>query len=189
MCITNAQRLYFLYLPQMSNENEENEIENKLQGSEQYLTSLSRLRGLRLGAGLTLKQVEIKSRGLWKAVVVGSYERGTRHLSLLKAIQLCEFYGADISAIGHFTKADETERLILDLRQLQKMRELPDEVTLYTQRLATRIASKRADRNGTVLSLRSTDIEVLEIGLGRNSAEVRELLKRRALIITAKGLI
>jgi transcriptional regulator with XRE-family HTH domain len=172
----------------MSEEPDERELDPEAHRCENYIGSLA-LRGLRLAAGLTLKQVEIKSRGTWKAVVVGSYERGNRHLSLLKAVELCEFYGADISALGQLTKGDEPDRLILDLHQLQKMRDLPDEVTLQTQRLATRIIAKRADRNGSVLSLRGSDLETLEIGLGRNHREVIDLLKRRGLLLRARDSI
>ncbi|MFM8961010.1 MAG: helix-turn-helix domain-containing protein [Actinomycetota bacterium] len=156
--------------------------------SDEYIKSLARLRGLRLAAGMTLKQVEIKSRGNWKSVVVGSYERGTRHLSLLKAVELCEFYGADISALGQFGESEVSQALVLDLRQLSKLRELPDEIATITNRLASRITSKRGDRNGTVLSLRELDIETLEVGLGRSRGEVLELLKRRGLLLIERGL-
>ncbi len=154
--------------------------------NEEYLKSLVRLRGLRLAAGLTLKQLEIKSRGLWKSVVVGSYERGTRHLSLLKAVELCDFYGANISALGQFQASTKEEQVILDLHQLFKIRELPDEIVIATHRLATRICIKRGDQNGTVLSLRSHDLETLEVALGRNRNEVIDLLKRRGLLLRGK---
>lgn len=156
--------------------------------SDEYLKSLARLRGLRLAAGMTLKQVEIRSRGSWKSVVVGSYERGTRHLSLLKAVELCEFYGADISALGQFHLSENSDSFVLDLRQLSKLRELPDEVITLTNRLANRMTSKRQDHNGTVLSLRMGDIEVLEVGLGRSKNEILELLRRRGLLFREKGL-
>ena len=38
----------------------------------------ARLRAIRTQQGLSLHGVEEKSRGRWKAVVVGSYERGER---------------------------------------------------------------------------------------------------------------
>ncbi|MGH3984391.1 MAG: transcriptional regulator, partial [Pseudonocardiaceae bacterium] len=38
----------------------------------------SKLRGIRQQQGLSLHGVEQKSAGRWKAVVVGSYERGDR---------------------------------------------------------------------------------------------------------------
>jgi hypothetical protein len=69
------------------------------------------------------------------------------------------------------------------------MRDLPDEVTIQTQRLATRIIARRADRNGSVLSLRGNDLETIEVGLGRNRREVLDLLKRRGLLLRAKDSI
>src|ERR687890_717777 len=42
----------------------------------------ARLRAIRQQQGLTLQQVEEMSEGRWKAVVVGSYERGDRAVSV-----------------------------------------------------------------------------------------------------------
>jgi transcriptional regulator with XRE-family HTH domain len=44
----------------------------------------ARLRAIRQQQGLTLQQVEEMSEGRWKAVVVGSYERGDRAVSVAK---------------------------------------------------------------------------------------------------------
>ncbi|MBA3277972.1 MAG: transcriptional regulator, partial [Geodermatophilaceae bacterium] len=47
--------------------------------SSDYARALgARLRGIRNQQGLSLQGVEDKSDGRWKAVVVGSYERGDR---------------------------------------------------------------------------------------------------------------
>lgn len=46
-------------------------------------------------AGLSLAGVEEKSRGRWKAVVVGSYERGDRAVTTAKVMELAHFYGTD----------------------------------------------------------------------------------------------
>ena len=40
------------------------------------------IKAVRKAKGLTLRQVEEKSGGLWKAVVIGSYERCDRALSV-----------------------------------------------------------------------------------------------------------
>lgn len=45
-----------------------------------------RLRGVRLGAHLTLLDVERLSKGAIGSVALGSYERGTRALSLKKSL-------------------------------------------------------------------------------------------------------
>ena len=51
----------------------------------EYAKSLgARLRSIRQQQGLSLQGVEEKSNGRWKAVVVGSYERGDRAISVAK---------------------------------------------------------------------------------------------------------
>jgi len=50
------------------------------------------IKSIRKSKNLTLREVEIQSEGIWKAVVVGSYERCDRALSIKKAISLANFY-------------------------------------------------------------------------------------------------
>ena len=152
-----------------------------------YLRALKRLRGLREAAGLTLKQLEIKSRGSWKAVVVGSYERGTRHLSLKRAIDLCDFYGADIAALGSSNSNCDKSRVILDLKAINETRRLPDELSEILGKVAVRITLHRGDRNGTVLSIRAIDLEYLQLLVGLNSTELLEGLHKRGLIFASKN--
>lgn len=152
-----------------------------------YARSLKRLRGLREATGLTLKQLEIRSRGKWKAVVVGSYERGTRHLSLKRAIDLCDFYGADISDLGSPPSQKDKGRIILDLSALNELRNLPDELSQVFGRIAGRITLLRGDRNGTVLSIRAIDLEYLELVLGMNSQELLDGLQVRGLLLSQKN--
>ena len=52
-----------------------------------------RLRTVRAQQGLTLRGVQEKSRGRWKATVVGSYERGERAINVPTLAMLAEFYG------------------------------------------------------------------------------------------------
>ena len=42
----------------------------------------ARLRAIRQQQGLSLQRVEQRSQGAWKAVVVGSYERGDRAVTV-----------------------------------------------------------------------------------------------------------
>jgi transcriptional regulator with XRE-family HTH domain len=50
------------------------------------------LRRIRQAAGLSLYQLETKSDGKWKAVVVGSYERGDRDPTIYRSAALLEYY-------------------------------------------------------------------------------------------------
>ncbi|MGH3547401.1 MAG: helix-turn-helix domain-containing protein, partial [Pseudonocardiaceae bacterium] len=56
----------------------------------------SKLRGIRQQQGLSLHGVEQKSAGRWKAVVVGSYERGDRAVTVQKLAELADFYGVPV---------------------------------------------------------------------------------------------
>ena len=55
------------------------------------------LRKIRRSKGLTLHQVEVLSNGKYKSVVVGSYERGHRSISVSRLIELAELYEVPIT--------------------------------------------------------------------------------------------
>ena len=56
----------------------------------------ARLRGVRLQQNLSLHAVEQRSGGRWKAVVVGSYERGDRSVTVSRLAELADFYGVPV---------------------------------------------------------------------------------------------
>ena len=66
--------------------------------NEGYAKALgTRLRAIRMQQHLSLHGVERKSGGKWKAVVVGSYERGDRAVSVQRLAELADFYGVPVS--------------------------------------------------------------------------------------------
>src|SRR3954468_1747101 len=66
--------------------------------SSEYAKQLgAKLRAIRTQQGLSLHGVEEKSQGRWKAVVVGSYERGDRAVTVQRLAELADFYGVPIS--------------------------------------------------------------------------------------------
>ncbi len=66
-----------------------------------------KFRTLRRDLGLSLSQVEEKTGGAWKAVVVGSYERGDRQPSIARADALLRLYGQRLAIVP----ADTPDRL------------------------------------------------------------------------------
>jgi len=58
--------------------------------SEYAKTLGGKLRAIRQQQGLSLHGVEEKSKGRWNAVVVGSYERGDRAVTVQKLAELAE---------------------------------------------------------------------------------------------------
>src|SRR6266480_853992 len=66
----------------------------------EYAKSLgARLRSIRQQQGLSLQGVEEKSAGRWKAVVVGSYERGDRAVTVSRLAELAEFYRVPVAEL------------------------------------------------------------------------------------------
>ena len=82
----------------------------------------ARLRAIRTQQGLSLHGVEEKSRGRWKAVVVGSYERGDRSVTVQKLAELADFYGVPVSELlpGDVlpTIMTPAPKLVIDLERM-----------------------------------------------------------------------
>lgn len=131
-----------------------------------YATALgARLRAIRQQQGLSLHGVEQKSQGRWKAVVVGSYERGDRAITAQKLAELAEFYGVPVTELlpgPHHPAAGKTPegRLVIDLERLQV---LPPEEAAPLIRFVSLIQSRRGDYNGRILSVRRDDLHVLAL--------------------------
>src|ERR671932_1877146 len=83
----------------------------------------ARLRAIRTQQGLSLHGVEEKSNGRWKAVVVGSYERGDRDVTVQRLAELAEFYGVPVAELlpegAPSAAAEPAPRLVIDLEALQ----------------------------------------------------------------------
>ena len=56
-----------------------------------------RLREVRKQQKMSLNQLEERSKGRWKSVVVGSYERGDRAITAINLERLAAFYGVPVS--------------------------------------------------------------------------------------------
>jgi len=79
--------------------------------STEYAQRLgARLRATRTAQALSLDGVEQKSGGQWKAVVVGSWERGDRSPTVEKLAGVAEFYGVAIASLIPESDAPEEDR-------------------------------------------------------------------------------
>jgi len=130
-----------------------------------YARSLgARLRGVRQQQGLSLHAVEEKSDRKWKAVVVGSYERGDRAISVQKLAELASFYGvpvADLLPTGDTTPRSESpRRLVLDLEALALVSS--DRSGPLTRYVAA-IQTQRGDFSGRTLAIRMDDLRTLAV--------------------------
>ena len=146
--------------------------------STEYARALgSRLRSIRTQQGLSLHGVEEKSRGRWKAVVVGSYERGDRAVTVQKLAELADFYGVPVSELlpsgSPSSAAEPPPRLVMDLEQLQSV---PAERAGPLARYAATIQSQRGDYNGKVLSIRQDDLRTLAVSYDQCPSVLTEQL-------------
>jgi len=132
--------------------------------SSEYAKQLgARLRAIRQQQGLSLQGVEEKSEGRWKAVVVGSYERGDRAVTVNRLAELADFYRVPVSELlpeGTPIQFDFAGKIVLDL---EKLYDSQDEQLAHVARYARAIQHKRGDYNGRVLSLRASDMQALAI--------------------------
>ena len=124
----------------------------------------ARLRAIRQQQGLSLHGVEEKSQGRWKAVVVGSYERGDRAVTVQKLAELADFYTVPVAELlpdaSPAAAAEPPQRLILDLERLGQV---PAEKAGPLARYAAAIQAQRGDYNGRVLSIRQDDLRTLAV--------------------------
>ncbi len=123
------------------------------------------LRSLRKKKGLTLRECEIQSEGRFKAVVMGSYERGTRAVSLQRLQEIADFYHVPIEYF--FQRSEQTIvapllRYTFDLRRLRSTAS-EDRALERLGVFLSHFVKKRSDWNGEVLSIRGTDGEFLPI--------------------------
>lgn len=148
-----------------------------------------RLRSIRNQQGLTLQEVEERSDGEWKAVVIGSYERGDRAISVAKLARLAAFYGVPIAELlpdplpaGMRPGGQSDEpKLVLDLARLTAAGK--DDETLETlSRYASRIQVERGDYNGRVLTLRADDLHTLAAVFGVDTDELLTMLSEERVL-------
>ena len=140
----------------------------------------SRLRAIRTMQGLTLADVEERSGGRWKAVVVGSYERGDRSVTVARLSELAEFYGVPISHLlpGN-GDGDQRDRVTVDLVALEGAGQEFGTLLRYVRR----IQQERGDYNGRMLTLRLDDLRTVATAEGGDAEQLLDRLRELDLVL------
>jgi transcriptional regulator with XRE-family HTH domain len=134
------------------------------------------LREARREQGLTLREVEARSRGRFKPSVLGGYERGERGISLRRFCELSALYRIPpdrllARALDRLNPQRAVE-VVLDLNRLNLVEE-PERraVTEFVRD----IRARRGDFGSEVITLRAGDVEVIAY---HSRLDPRTLLRR-----------
>jgi transcriptional regulator with XRE-family HTH domain len=150
----------------------------------------ARLRAIRISRSLSLSDVEALSKGGLKAVVLGSYERGARTLSVKRAITIAALYDVPLSQL--FTEelpveVISAERTVIDLRAVNKRAHDAThpsyENYLLLARLAQRVVRSRQDWNGEVLSIRQSDMETISVLFDQPISHVLQWMENEKVLL------
>jgi len=150
----------------------------------------ARLRAIRISRSLSLSDVEALSKGGLKAVVLGSYERGARTLSVKRAITIAALYDVPLSQL--FTEelpveVISAERTVIDLRADNKRAHDAThpsyENYLLLARLAQRVVRSRQDWNGEVLSIRQSDMETISVLFDQPISHVLQWMESEKVLL------
>jgi len=122
---------------------------------------------------------------------MGSYERGSRAISLARTIEIANLFAIPLSELIEEPRKIEgggNGLLIFDLRKLREISSSSDRVEISRiKAFISAICARRRDWNGEVLTLRSGDLDTLTLVLEMTFAEVEDLLNRLQLLLkTAK---
>ena len=147
----------------------------------------ARIRKQRKARSLTLQDIERLSAGRIKAVVMGSYERGSRAISVARAIEIANLFAIPLSELLEEPRPKEggnDDLIIFDLRRLHKTENLISTPEISKLKIfVSAICAKRRDWNGEVLTIRSGDLDTLTLILERDISEVRNFLDRSQLLL------
>jgi transcriptional regulator with XRE-family HTH domain len=153
----------------------------------------ARLREIRQQQGWTLHAIERQSGGTWKAVVIGSYERGDRAITAQRLVELADFYGIPVlECLPTDHRHHGIESGMKVVLNLTRLRELPAHQVGPLARYAATIQTQRDNHNtdhntdydATTLSIRTEDLFSLAIIYEMNPAQLTAQLRAWDVLAT-----
>lgn len=142
-----------------------------------------RMRQARKKRGWTIS--EMAEVGNIKAVVIGSYERGSRNMPISRLGEIARILGVDVSYLLGQPLVRQTEVHIstLDLRAISQVSfTQPVRLALLVSYCAG-IIKKRNDWNGEVLSIRESDLMNLSFAIGIDQSDLVQWLNAENYLI------
>ena len=143
----------------------------------------SRIRLARKRRGWTI--AEMAEAGKIKAVVIGSYERGSRNMPISRLGEIAAILDVDVMfLLGQPPIQSKTDALpVIDLRAISRTTFEKVEWLAMLVTYCAGIARNRGDWNGEVLSIRNTDLLNLSFAIGISQAELLHWLRDQNYLI------
>ena len=133
------------------------------------------IRRARMEQGLSLYDVEARTRGRFKPSALGGYERGERAISLSRFCELAGVYGVPpdrlLAEAMRDIQPDGRQEIVIDLNRLSQLE--TDEVRAVAEWIH-KVKTERRDYLSDVITLRSGDVEALAMA---HHVEPRVLLR------------
>ncbi len=131
-----------------------------------------RMRAARRKRGWTI--AEMAEVGKIKAVVIGSYERGSRNMPISRLGEIARILGIDVMyLLGQpTTQAGSVQNLTFDLRAISRPNFTNPARLAIVVSYCAGIVKERSDWNGEVLSIRESDLMNLSFAIGIEPAEL-----------------
>ena len=135
-----------------------------------------RMRAARKKRGWTI--AEMAAIGKIKAVVIGSYERGSRNMPISRLGEVARILGVDVAyLLGQpMGRQDSALVLTLDLRAISRPSFTNASRHALLVSYCAGIVKKRSDWNGEVLSIRESDLLNLSFAMGIEQADLLQWL-------------
>ena len=147
-----------------------------------------RIRLARKARGWTIS--EMAAIGGIKAVVIGSYERGSRNMPLSRLGEIAEVLNVDVEyLLGLPAQAIEQGPVVLstaiiDLRALARPTLNRTDWLTQLVNFCAGVVKKRGDWNGEVLSLRASDLQSIAFAIGTDCTDFTAWLITQNYLIT-----
>ena len=144
-----------------------------------------RIRQARKARGWTI--AEMAEVGEIKAVVIGSYERGSRNMPLSRLGEIAAILNVDLTYLLDISAPHKAANagITIDLRAISRPSFSKPELLAPLVNFCSGIVKMRSDWNGEVLSLRLEDLRNLSFAMGISQSEVTEWLKAEKFLFQA----
>lgn len=143
----------------------------------------ARLRAIRRSQGLRLQDVEELSQGVFKAVVVGSYERGDRAVAAHKLAALAALY--DVAVADLLPEDDppgDGARPAGWTIAVDPLLRSSDPDLAALKRLVRHVQDLRDEPDSPVLTLRRSDLRLVAVAVGLPPESVEDWLREHELL-------